>query len=200
MNKLEYIEWCDFWIEDEKNIEKPRILLVGDSITRDYKSPVMELFQGEVAVNMMASSRGMDNKDYFFELGYLLNSERFHYNAIHLNNGLHANHLEKDEYEILLDQTVQFIQKNSNATVIMALSTPIFHSEMGYEHKDNDRVIERNKRARRIADRYGLLVNDLYTLSHNREEIRVGDGLHYNQLGSKMQAIQVVEYLKAAMR
>lgn len=199
MSKLEYIEWCDFWIEDQNNKEKPRVLLIGDSITRDYKGPVMDLFRQEVTVNMMASSRGMDNEDYFYELGYILNKGRFCYHAIHLNNGLHAKHLETNVYENLLDQTVQFIKKNSDAAIVIALSTPVYHNEKGYNQIDNERVIERNKSVARIAERYGLLVNDLYTLSYDKEEIRVGDGLHYNQSGSKLHALQVVEYLKIAM-
>jgi hypothetical protein len=200
MNKTEYIEWCDFWIEDEKNTEKPRILLIGDSITRDYKGPVMELFQGEVTVNMMASSRGMDNEDYFKELSYLLDRERFCYQAIHLNNGLHGNHLDGDEYERLLEQTVHFIQSKSDAAIIIALSTPVYHDELEYNHEDNERVTLRNRRARLVAERNGLPVNDLYELSYGKDEIRIGDGYHYNKQGSREQAEQVVEFLRAAMR
>lgn len=199
MSQLEYIEWCDFWIEDQNNKEKPRILLIGDSITRDYKDLVISLFHNEVTINMMASSRGMDNQDYFFELGYLLNKERFHYNAIHFNNGLHANHLSANEYENLLDKTIQFIIKNTTLEkekIIIALSTPVYKEDVGYENKENERVIERNQRARKIAEYYGLFVNDLYTLSYGKDEFRVGDGLHYNSHGSKMQAEQVVKFLK----
>ncbi len=195
MNKTEYIEWCDFWIEDGNNKEKPRILLIGDSITRDYKGPVMERLQSQVTVNMMASSRGMDNEDYFAELGYILNAERFHYDAVHLNNGLHANHLKAEEYEDLLIKTVEFIRKDSKAAIIIALSTPVYRNEAGYENEDNRRVIERNQRAAEVAGRFGLQVNDLYTLSYGKEEIRLEDGLHYNSDGSKLQAKQVVEYL-----
>ncbi|HWT74944.1 MAG TPA: SGNH/GDSL hydrolase family protein [Mobilitalea sp.] len=199
MSRLEYIEWCDFWIEDQENVQKPRVLLVGDSITRDYKGPVMELLQNEVTVNMMASSRGMDNEDYFEELGYILNKDRFRYSTIHLNNGLHANHLTADEYENLLEKTVQFIRMNSNAPIIIALSTPVYRNEIKYGNEDNDRVLERNIRAAMVAEKYGLAVNDLYTLSYNKEEIRNGDGLHYNQLGSRLQAEQVVKYLKTVL-
>ncbi|MDF2537821.1 MAG: hydrolase family protein [Herbinix sp.] len=200
MSKLEYIEWCDFWIEDQNNKDKPRVLLVGDSITRDYKGPVMELFKSEVTVNVMASSRGMDNEDYYFELGYILNRDRFEYSAIHLNNGLHGNHLLADEYESLLDKTVLYIKENSKAAIIIALSTPVYRDDTKYENEDNERVLERNKRARKVAERYGLPVNDLYTLSYDKEEMRIGDGFHYNATGSKIQAEQVVEYIKTALQ
>ncbi len=198
MIKTEYIEWCDFWIEDSGNKEKPRVLLIGDSVTRDYKGPVMELLQSRVNVNMMASSRGMDNEDYFTELGYILNAERFHYDVIHLNNGLHANHLKAEEYKELLAKTIEFIQKNSDAAIVIALSTPVYRKETGYENEENRRVIERNLSAAKVADHFRLPVNDLYTLSYGKEKIRLKDGLHYNSEGSKMQAKQVVEYLMAA--
>jgi lysophospholipase L1-like esterase len=160
----------------------------------------MELFQGEVTVNMMASSRGMDNEDYFKELSYLLDRERFCYQAIHLNNGLHGNHLNGDEYERLLEQTVHFIQSKSDAAIIIALSTPVYHDELEYNHENNDRVTERNRSARLVADRNGLPVNDLYAFSYGKEEIRIGDGYHYNAQGSKLQAEQVVGCLRTAMR
>ncbi|MDF2542503.1 MAG: hydrolase family protein [Herbinix sp.] len=199
MSKIEYIEWCDFWIEDETNLEKPRVLLIGDSITRDYKGPVMELLQGEAVVNMMASSRGMDNEDYDTELGFLLNNKRFEYNAIHLNNGLHAHHLNADEYEKFYEQTIRFIRERSDAPIVVALSTPVYHDDTGYDHTDNERVIERNERVRRIAEHYDLIINDLYSLSYGKEEFRIGDGVHYNQTGSKSQAVKVVEALRNAM-
>lgn len=199
MSKQEYIEWCDFWFEDPENIQKPRVLLIGDSITRDYKGPVMELFRNRAAVNMMASSRGMDNEDYYYEMGHVLNQERFHYQAIHLNNGLHAKHLSEDEYEELLHKTVGFLQTNSTGAIIIALSTPVYRKETGYGNEENERVIKRNERAVKVARQYGLTVNDLYSLSYGREEIRLEDGLHYNPAGSRLQAEQVVKFLKNAM-
>ncbi len=200
MTKLEYFEWCDFWIEDENNKEKPRVLLIGDSIARDYKWPVVELLKPRVSMNMMASSRGMDNEDYFTELFYILNPQRFQYDVIHLNNGLHANHLTAEEYKELLMKTVEFIQKNSKAALILALSTPVYRNETAYENEDNRRVIARNQKMIEVAEQFKLPVNDLYTLSYGKEELRQSDGIHYKADGSKLQAKQVVEYLTASLQ
>lgn len=32
----ESIEWCDIWISHANETNLPRVLLIGDSITRDY--------------------------------------------------------------------------------------------------------------------------------------------------------------------
>lgn len=191
--QTEYIEWCDFWVEDTGNREKPRLLLIGDSISRAYRPEVAALFEGRVLVDNMASSRGLDNPDYKRELAHLLEDERLSYDVIHFNNGLHGLHLDAAGYRKGLKEAMAYIRGISRARLIAALSTPVYEEGRGYDNEKNRIVLERNTIMRECAEEYGAQINDLYSLSYGKPEIRMPDGLHYNEAGSRLQARQIVE-------
>lgn len=193
---LEHIEWCDYWLEAPDDSTKPRVLLIGDSISRAYRPFLMKEFAGTVLVDNIASSRGMDNPDYWKELAHLLTDERLSYDVIHFNNGLHAVHMNLKDYEERLEEVIRYLKAHSNAAIVMALSTPVYHADTGYDNPGNAQVIERNQKMLACAKKYGLAVNDLYDLSYGREEMRSADGVHYSANGSAVQA----EAIAAAVR
>lgn len=51
---LEYAEWCDYWWENAPDQTKPRVLLVGDSVTRAYRPYVNEFLGKEILADMTA--------------------------------------------------------------------------------------------------------------------------------------------------
>src|SRR6202046_2262233 len=52
----ESIEWCDIWISHADETNLPRVLLIGDSITRAYYPEVEKRLAGEAYVGRLASS------------------------------------------------------------------------------------------------------------------------------------------------
>ena len=53
----EAIEWCDIWISHANETNQPRVLLIGDSIVRDYYPEVEKLLAGKAFVARLATSR-----------------------------------------------------------------------------------------------------------------------------------------------
>src|SRR5271170_8530362 len=53
----ESIEWCDIWISHANETNLPRVLLIGDSITRDYYPEVEKHLAGKAYVARLATSR-----------------------------------------------------------------------------------------------------------------------------------------------
>lgn len=53
----ENIEWCDIWIESGHEDTKPRVLLIGDSITRSYYQSAKKLISEQFACARIASSK-----------------------------------------------------------------------------------------------------------------------------------------------
>lgn len=189
----EPIEWCDFWIEDTGNRYKPRILLIGDSISRDYRPHVIDIYQGRVLTDNIASSRALDNPDYRRELAHILEDGRLRYDVIHLNNGLHGWHLSGRAYGRYLEETVDYISSVSEARLILALSTPVYDGGRGYENERNKAVAARNQIVQSLAEKKGLAVDDLYSVVFGRDTIRMEDGVHYRSEGSRLLAGRVVE-------
>src|SRR5690348_16931782 len=53
----ESIEWCDIWISHANETNLPRVLLIGDSIARDYYPEVEKQLAGKAFVARLATSR-----------------------------------------------------------------------------------------------------------------------------------------------
>src|SRR5436190_14022482 len=53
----ESIEWCDIWISHANETNLPRVLLIGDSIARDYYPAVEKGLSGKAFVGRLTTSR-----------------------------------------------------------------------------------------------------------------------------------------------
>ena len=65
----ENIEWCDIWIPFATKIDKPRVLLVGDSITKGYYNSVIKDLKGKVYCAKFASTLYEYNR--YIDMNYL---------------------------------------------------------------------------------------------------------------------------------
>jgi lysophospholipase L1-like esterase len=199
MNKLEKYEWCDFWWEETDKADKPRVLLIGDSITRAYRPTVNHLIRELAYVDMLATSKALDNPSLKRELDYILKHENFKYKVIHFNNGLHGWHLSIEEYEKYLDEVVRHIINTCESSIlILALTTPVTIEGKTDEINEEltSKVIERNRVIEDMGRRYKLIIDDLYTPMFGNRQYRVDDGYHYNEIGEKIQAELVANKVK----
>lgn len=200
MTQLERYEWCDFWWGEATSPDKRRVLLIGDSITRGFRPDVNKLLQGIAYVDMLATSKGLDNPCLLREMDYILNHQgELTYQVIHINNGLHGFYLSSAEYEHYYDRVIGYLLEHSHgAKVVVALTTPktIEDEPEQLDAAINDMVIERNNAAERLVTKYNLELNDLYAQMLGKSEYRVADGYHYNLHGEQAQAEIVAEKLK----
>src|SRR5436190_23970871 len=81
----EAIEWCDIWISHANETNRPRVLLIGDSITRDYYPEVEKKLAGKAFVARLATSRFLADPVLLKEIALVLDQMRF--DVIHFNNG-----------------------------------------------------------------------------------------------------------------
>lgn len=198
--QLEKYEWCDFWWEETEKKDKPRVLMIGDSITRAYRPKVFQLIKDKAYVDMLATSKAIDNPSLVCEIDYILGHEDFKYKIIHFNNGLHGWHISEEEYEKHLEAVVKHILDNcKGAKLILTLSTPV--TVDGKKDVINTeltaKVQNRNIAVVKIASKYMLEIDDLYTPMFGKSELRVDDGYHYNETGEKVQGAIVADKIKS---
>lgn len=184
MVQIEDYEWAQLWWE-EANSKSERILLIGDSITNAYWYYVNKAFKGKFCVDKLATSKGPDNDLFLYEIDYFLKKAGNSYQTIHFNNGLHARHLSADDYGIYVDKVLAHIVASApNSRIIAALSTPVTKNGNTAEYAEfNEEVIKRNEKLKASAEKYGVVVNDLYSAVCGKAEIRTSDGFHYNDEG-----------------
>src|SRR3989442_8419187 len=84
----EAIEWCDIWISHANETNLPRVLLIGDSIARDYYAEVEKRLTGKAFVARLATSRFVADPVLLKEIELVLDETKF--DVIHFNNGMHG--------------------------------------------------------------------------------------------------------------
>src|SRR5271163_1521591 len=91
----ESIEWCDIWISHANETNLPRVLLIGDSITRAYYPEVEKHLAGKAYIARLATSRFISDPVLLQEIALVLDNTKF--DIIHFNNGMHGwQHSEKE--------------------------------------------------------------------------------------------------------
>ena len=93
----ERIEWMDVWITDAEKSELPRVLLIGDSITRGYFSPVEKRLAGKAYCARLTTSKCVADPSFVNEVQLLLKQYKF--DVIHFNNGLHGWGYTEEQYK-----------------------------------------------------------------------------------------------------
>ena len=92
----EEFEWIQTWCDRTANKDLPRVLLVGDSITRAYYEYVKDKLEGKCYVDYIAMSYAVDSKVYTgAAAGLAADSD---YALIHFNHGLHGWHMTDRVY------------------------------------------------------------------------------------------------------
>ncbi len=96
----ESIEWCDIWISHANETNLPRVLLIGDSITRAYYPEVEKHLEGKAYVGRLSSSAFISDPALLKQIEMVLGQYKF--NVIHFNNGMHGwQHSEKEYAQAL---------------------------------------------------------------------------------------------------
>jgi lysophospholipase L1-like esterase len=191
----EKIEWTDIWVVDANQDDLPRVLLVGDSITKGYFDAVSEALAGKAHCARFASSLFMGNPDYLDELKVILRSYRF--SVIHINNGLHGWDYTEEQYRQSLPKLMETLKKyGKGAVVVWATTTPRrSHENPALLASDTDRVKERNRIAVEYMTQHGIAVDDLYSLVAEHPEYYRDDHTHFNDQGQAVEGKQVSEII-----
>ena len=176
----ERIEWADIWVTDADKDDLPRVLLVGDSITRGYFGEVEKHLAGKAYCARLTTSKCVSDPSFLDEVQLLLKQYRFA--VIHFNNGLHGWGYTEEQYrDGLLRLMETFKQHAAGAKLIWAATTPVRDRDNLQQISDRtERVKKRNKIAAEIMKERGIPTNDLFGLVEEHPDWFSGDGVHFN--------------------
>ena len=188
-------EWCDIWIAKATDKKLPRVMLVGDSITKGYFKVAEKQLQGKASCARFATSACVSDPAFFAQLDAMFS--HYQYAVIHINNGLHGMGYSEEEYREGYEKALQLIRKKApKAKLILALSTPL--QSTSNVNKLNPRVDERNRIVRELAQKYGATINDLHGISKGRPDY-YKDPYHYKPVAIDLQGKRVGETVKKAL-
>ncbi len=120
----ENIEWCDIWVTNAQSDDKPRILLIGDSILIGYYNSVRDNLEGDAYCARFATSACVADPAFHQQLELMLS--QYEYSVIHFNNGLHGIGYTEEEYLAGYEKAIQLIKKTTpESKLVLVLSTPL---------------------------------------------------------------------------
>lgn len=174
------------YVEDDPNL--PRILLIGDSISRGYTIQVREALAGKVNVHRAPANCGSTAVG-LKKLHIWLGDGKW--DLIHFNFGIHDRNSKPDDYAARLEQIVKRL-KATGARLVWASSTPL--SGKMLDKTKSDPMVRLNKIAAEVMKRHGIPVDDLYAVvKPTLATIQVPDGCHYRPAGYKILGQAVAE-------
>jgi hypothetical protein len=193
----EATEWLDVWLPDTNARGLPRVLLIGDSITRNYYPEVQAQLKGQACVARLTTSKSAGDPALLEEVALVLRQARF--DVIHLNNGLHGFGYTEAEYGQDFPKLLDVIRRLApQARTILATTTPVRQGTGMTEFSPNtERVRARNQIVKELASRRNVPVDDLFALVEDDPAYYAGgDGVHLAPKGRLAQATQVAAEIR----
>ena len=183
----------DFVADDPK---LPRVLLIGDSISRGYTQAVRTALAGKVNVhrapaNCGPTATGLKKMDAWLGDGK--------WDVVHFNFGIHDRKTPLPDYEQRLEQIITRLQK-TGAKLIWASTTPVPAGTRDGPSMPAA-IVERNKIAAALMKKHGIAIDDLFgTLTPHVERVMKPDDVHPNGEGYKLLGKQVAVAIENAIK
>jgi hypothetical protein len=197
----EDIEWIDAFMPNTNNDALPRILLIGNSITRGYYPEVVKLMEGKAYVARLSTSKSLCDPGLNKEIALIMSYYKF--DIVHFNNGLHGFGYTEEEYKKAFPGFVKAIRKGApKAKLMWASSTPIhIYGDNAKFDPRTDRVKQRNQIALDyVSAQKDIRVDDLWAaVIDHPEYYQGGDGTHPISMGFSALAKKVAAELSALL-
>jgi len=183
----------DYVADDPK---LPRVLLIGDSVSRGYTQAARKALKGKANVhrapaNCGPTAMGLKKLDVWLGDG--------NWDLIHFNFGIHDRRTPAADYEKRLEEIVKRLKK-TGAKVVWASSTPIPADwKEGPEIKEM--LEEKNEIAARVMKRNGVEIDDLFTfITPHLSETQNPKDVHFNSKGYDMLGKQVAKHIESSLK
>ena len=187
----EEIEWTWEVRPPHPDAKLPNVLLVGDSISRNYYPEVQRQLEGAANVYLLATSASVGDPRLPSELAEFSVMEGVQFKVVHLNNGLHGWSYSEAEYRTAFPGFLAAIHAIApGAQLVWATSTPVrIESNPG---PTNLRINARNAIAMTYIGAAGIAVDDQHALMMQHQDT-YQDNVHFNDAGSRIQGKQAAE-------
>ena len=194
----EEIEWTWEVRPAHLDAKLPNVLLVGDSISRNYFPEVQRQLNSVANVYLFAASTSVGDPRLARQLSEFSNMEAVPFRVVHFNNGMHGWDYSEDEYRKEFPAFLESIRSlSSSASLVWASTTPV---KVDKEHgATNERVNARNSIALAFVDKAGIPVDDQHALMMQHLDT-YQDTVHFNDDGARIQGKQAADLIRKSLR
>lgn len=195
----EEIEWTWEVRPPNPDLRLPNVLLLGDSITRNYFPQVTRDLAGIANVYLMASSTSVGDPRLPHQIAEFAAMEKVPFRVVHFNNGMHGWGYTEAQYKAAFPQFMHAVRAlvGKNGALIWANTTPVRKDVI--DGATNDRVRARNSIALALVKPTGIPLDDQYALMAQHREV-YGDDVHFNSEGANLQGDQAASMIRTILR
>ena len=174
----------------------PRVLLIGDSVSRGYTRAVRKALAGKANVhrapaNCGPTATGIEKIDIW------LGDPKKKWDVIHFNFGIHDRNTALPEYTERLEQLVVRMEKSGDQ-LIWASTTPI--PNLPDKKQTAQSIIDRNNAASALMKKYAVATDDLFAaMTPHLNEYQNPDDVHFNSAGYDFLGQKVAESIEQAL-
>jgi hypothetical protein len=175
----------------------PNVLLLGDSITRNYYPEVQRQLAAAANVYLMATSASVGDPRLLRQLTDYSTAEPIAFSVVHFNNGLHGWEYSEAEYRESFSSFIAALHAMApRAALVWATTTPVGkESEPG---PTNARINARNNIAQLFIRADGIAVDVQHGLMAQHADLYL-DGVHYDEKGSNLQGKQAADAIRSLL-
>ncbi|MDR3411237.1 MAG: SGNH/GDSL hydrolase family protein [Formivibrio sp.] len=197
-SRPEEIEWTWEVRPTDSDPKLPNVLLVGDSISRNYYPEVRRSLRNVANVYLLATSASIGDPRLSQQLAEFVAMEKVHFRVVHFNNGMHGWSYSEGEYRQAFPAFLASIRAMSpDASLVWASTTPVKADAIG--GATNDRVSARNAVALAFVSEANIAVDDQHALMLKHLDT-YQDTVHFNDEGSQIQGRQAAEHIRVVLR
>lgn len=199
MSIPEKIEWTWEVRPPNPDLRLPNVLLLGDSITRNYFPQVSTDLAGIANVYLMASSTSIGDPRLAHQIAEFAAIENVQFRVVHFNNGMHGWGYSESQYKAAFPQFLHAVRKlvGRKGALIWANSTPVRKDVI--DGATNARVEERNAIALGLVKGAGIPLDDQHALMAQHRDL-YEDDVHFNPEGANIQGDQAASMIRAALQ
>ncbi|MFM2177261.1 MAG: hypothetical protein RL015_1359, partial [Verrucomicrobiota bacterium] len=177
------------YVQDDPKL--PRVLLIGDSISRGYTLATRKALAGAANLhrapeNCGPTANGLKKLKIWLGEGP--------WDIIHFNFGIHDRKTPLADYEQRLE-TITAELKKTGAKVIWANTTPV--ADGGMKDATDADLVARNEVAAKVMAKHGVMINDLYAFMKPRlAEFQNPQDVHFGEPGYQFLGQQVAAVIR----
>jgi hypothetical protein len=193
----EEIEWTWEVRPQHADPKLPNVLLLGDSITRNYFPRVTEDLRGIANVYLMTSSTSVGDPRLSHQIAEFATAQRVSFAVVHFNNGMHGWVYTEAQFQSGFPIFLRAIRSlPGRGKLIWATITPVKPEASG--GATNPRIDARNAIAHVFIEAEKILVDDQHGLMSRHLDL-YEDAIHFNETGSAIMGGQAATIIKRAL-
>jgi hypothetical protein len=191
----EQIEWTWEVRPPHPDPKLPNVLLLGDSLSRNYFPEVTKDLAGVANVYLMATSTSVGDPRLPQEIRAFATMEHVPFRVVHFNNGMHGWPYTEAAYKAAFPEFLRTVRSlvAGDDSLIWATITPVRPG--AFNGATNERVNARNAIAKTFIDAEKIPIDDQHALMLQHSDL-YHDTVHFNPAGSNLMGDQAAATIR----